>query len=211
MKIEIWSDVMCPFCYIGKRRFESALAKFEHKHEVQIVWKSFQLNPQMKTDPQKNINQYLAEIKGWTLDQAESMNDRVTQMAAAEGLHYDLDKAIVANSFDAHRLIQLAKTHNKGDEAEECLFKAYFSEGKNTADHSTLIQLGAEAGLDKNEVEKMLNENSFTTEVQKDISEARKLGINAVPFFLIDRKYGISGAQQSETFLEALNKSWEEQ
>ena len=132
MKVEIWSDVMCPFCYIGKRRFEAALLKFEHKDEVEIIWKSFQLNPHMKTDPEKNINQYLAEIKGWTLDQAESMNERVTQMAKAEGLHYDFDKAIVANSFDAHRLIQLAKTHNKGDEAEERLFKAYFSEGKNT-------------------------------------------------------------------------------
>ena len=210
MKIEIWSDVMCPFCYIGKRRFESALAKFEHKEQVEIIWKSFQLNPQMVTDPQKNINQYLAEIKGWTLDQAESMNNRVTQMAAAEGLHYDFDKAIVANSFDAHRLIQLAKTHNKGDEAEERLFKAYFSEGKNTADRSTLIQLGTEIGLEKNEVVKMLEGNSFATEVQKDISEARQVGIDGVPFFLIDRTYGISGAQQTEIFLETLNKSWME-
>src|SRR3954466_14673373 len=109
MKVEIWSDIMCPFCYIGKRKFENALAKFEHKEEVEIVWKSFQLNPQMETDPGKNINQYLAEIKGWSIDEAKAMNDRVTDMAKQVGLNYDFDKAIVANSFNAHRLIQLAK------------------------------------------------------------------------------------------------------
>lgn len=206
MKIEIWSDVMCPFCYIGKRRFEKALDKFKYKDEVEIIWKSFQLNPQMKTDPGKSINQYLADIKDWTLEQAESMNERVTQMAKAEGLHYDFDKAIIANSFDAHRLIQFAKSHKKGGEAEERLFKAYFSEGKNTADLSTLTQLGTEIGLNKHELEKMLAGNEFAKEVQNDIREAQQLNINAVPFFVIDRKYGISGAQQTETFLEALNK-----
>lgn len=210
MKVEIWSDVMCPFCYIGKRRFESALDKFKYKDEVKITWKSFQLNPQMKTDPGKSINQYLAEIKDWTLEQAESMNERVTQMAKAEGLYYDFDKAIVANSFDAHRLIQFAKTKNRGDEAEEILFKAYFSEGKNTADFSTLVQLGTEIGLDKDELEKMLAGNEFANEVQNDVREAQELNIYAVPFFVIDRKYGISGAQQTETFLEALNKGKEE-
>jgi predicted DsbA family dithiol-disulfide isomerase len=210
MKIEIWSDVMCPFCYIGKRRFETALDKFKYKDEVEIIWKSFQLNPQMKTDPGKSINQYLADIKDWPLEQAESMNERVTQMAKAEGLHYDFDNAIVANSFDAHRLIQFAKSHRKGAEAEERLFKAYFSEGKNTADLSTLTQLGTEIGLNKYELEKMLAGNEFAKEVQNDIREAQQLNINAVPFFVIDRKYGISGAQQTETFLEALNKSKEE-
>ena len=131
MKVEIWSDIMCPFCYIGKRKFESALAQFEHKDDVDIVWKSFQLNPDMKTEAGKNINQYLAEIKGWSVEQAKEMNDRVTEMAKQVGLEYDLNKAVVANSFNAHRLIQFAKNTGKGDAAEERLFKAYFTEGKN--------------------------------------------------------------------------------
>src|SRR6218665_2873452 len=157
MKVEIWSDVMCPFCYIGKRKFENALAQFEHKENVEIVWKSFQLNPSMKTVPGKSINQYLAEIKGWSVEQAKTMNDRVTGIAKAVGLHYDFDKAVVANSFDAHRLIQFAKTKGKGDAAEEALFKAYFTEGKNTADHAVLLDLAKSIGLAEAETKQVLD------------------------------------------------------
>ncbi|MBS1504268.1 MAG: DsbA family oxidoreductase, partial [Bacteroidetes bacterium] len=149
MKIEIWSDVMCPFCYIGKRRFESAMNDFSHKDQLEVEWKSFQLNPYMKTDPSVNINQYLAEAKGITADHARQLNDYVTGMAAKEGLKYDFDKAIVANSFDAHRLSHLAKRHGLSDEMEEALFKAYFTEGKNTDDKQTLADLGASVGLDR--------------------------------------------------------------
>lgn len=209
MKIEIWSDIMCPFCYIGKRKFEAALGSFENKEQVEIEWKSFQLNPGMKTDLSKNINEYLAEIKGWSLEQAKSMNARVTEMAKQVGLTYDFDKAIVANSFDAHRLIQFAKTKGKGDVAEERLFKAYFTEGKNTADHQTLLLLGVEIGLDASEIKELLNSNTYGAEVNKDVEEAQRLGIRGVPFFVIDRKYGISGAQESETFLQALKKASE--
>src|SRR5687767_963 len=127
MKVEIWSDVMCPFCYIGKRRFEQALEQFSNKRDIEVVWKSFQLNPQLQTQPGKNINQHLSEIKGWSLEQAKQANAHVTAMAAEVGLQYDLDHAIVANSFDAHRLIQLAKAHGKGDAMEEQLFRAYFT------------------------------------------------------------------------------------
>jgi len=208
MKIEIWSDIMCPFCYIGKRKFEAALAKFEHKEEVEIVWKSFQLNPDMKTDPKKNINQYLAEIKGWSLDQAKEMNDRVTGIAKAVGLQYDFDKAIVANSFDAHRLIQFAKSEGKGDAAEERLFKAYFTEGKNISDHSILIHLASEIGLDTTEVKNMLDSTNYANEVNNDIREALEIGVRGVPFFLIDRKYAVSGAQESEIFTQAFIKAW---
>jgi predicted DsbA family dithiol-disulfide isomerase len=210
MKVEIWSDIMCPFCYIGKRKFEAALAQFPHKDQVEIEWKSFQLNPDMKTEEGKNINQYLAEIKGWSAEQAETMNERVTKMAQMVGLNYDFDKAIVANSFDAHRLIQLAKQNKKGDVAEERLFKAYFTEGKNTADHKTLIQLGTDIGLDSEEVKKMLESNAYADEVDKDIQEAYQIGVKGVPFFVVDRKYAVSGAQESEVFLETMNKVWEE-
>jgi predicted DsbA family dithiol-disulfide isomerase len=210
MKIEIWSDVMCPFCYIGKRKFEAALEQFENKANVEVVWKSFQLNPDMKTDPAKNITEYLAEIKGWSIQQAKEMNAHVTNMAKEVGLHYDFDKAIVANSFDAHRLIQLAKKHGKGDEAEEQLFKAYFTEGKNTDDHSTLIEIGIYIGLNEIEVKQVLASDQFADDVRKDIIEAQQIGVRGVPFFVVDRKYGVSGAQPTEVFLETLTKAWAE-
>ena len=155
MKIEIWSDVMCPFCYIGKRKFEQALAQFEHTDEVEVTWKSFQLNPDMQTVSDKNITQYLAEIKGWSFEQDKSMNDHVTALAKEVDLQYNFDKALVANSFDAHSLIQMAKKHGKDNEAEERLFKAYFTEGKNIADYDTLMNIGVELGLDKTAIKKL--------------------------------------------------------
>lgn len=206
MKVEIWSDVMCPFCYIGKRKFEKALSEFEGKEKVEIEWKSFQLNPAMKTDPGKNINQYLSEIKGWSLEQAKEMNARVTAMAKEVGLNYDFDKAIVANSFDAHRLIQFAKRKERGDQMEEALFKAYFIEGKNTADHATLIALAEEAGLDAAETKAILDSGIFADEVEADIELAGQIGVRGVPFFVFDRKYAVSGAQAPEVFLETMKK-----
>ncbi|MEI9808309.1 MAG: DsbA family oxidoreductase [Bacteroidota bacterium] len=210
MKVEIWSDVMCPFCYIGKRRFENALTQFVHKEDVDIVWKSFQLNPDMKTEPGKNITQYLAEIKGWSLEQAKQANDHVTGMARELGLHYDFDKAVVANSFDAHRVVQLAKVHGKGNEMEEQLFKAYFTEGKNIADHSTLIELATAIGLDAEIVKKALESNEYAEAVEQDIYESRQIGVRGVPFFVLNDKYAVSGAQATETFLGALNTAWAE-
>ena len=184
MKVEIWSDIMCPFCYIGKRRFETALQQFPGKEDIEIVWKSFQLNPSIKTEAGKNINEYLVDTKGWTIEYAKQMNAQVTNMAKEVGLHYDFDKAIVANSFDAHRLIQLAKANRKGDEMEECLFKAYFTEGKNTADHATLIQLGTEIGLDPATIKKVLASNGYADKVEQDIYEAQQIGVRGVPYFV---------------------------
>jgi len=209
MKVEIWSDVMCPFCYIGKRRFEMALEQFPHKDDVEIIWKSFQLNPNMETDPRKNINEYLAEHKGISLEQAKMMNDRVTDMAREVGLQYDFDKAIVANSFDAHRLSHFAKQFGKQNEMEERLFKAYFSEGKNTADHETLVQLAADAGLDAVKTRTMLSENDFSDDVEQDIYEAQQVGARGVPFFVFDNSYAVSGAQPAQLFLQVLNKVFE--
>lgn len=208
MKVEIWSDIMCPFCYIGKRKFENALAQFEHKGEVEVVWKSFQLNPDMETNPRKNVIEYLAEIKGWTIAQSEQMHERVTKMASEVGLAYHFEKAVIANSLDAHRLIQFAKTKGKGDEAEERLFKAYFTEGKNTSDQQVLTNLAAEIGLNVSEVKKLYLDTDYTAEVKKDIKEAEQLGVTGVPFFVFDRKHAVSGAQPSEVFLEVLNKAF---
>jgi len=209
MKVEIWSDVMCPFCYIGKRRFEDALQQFAHKDEVEIDWKSFQLNPDMKTDPSVNINQYLADKKGWTLQYAQQMNAYVS-MAADAGLTYNMDKAVVANSFNAHRFTHYAKKHGKGIEAEEQLFKAYFTDGKNVDDADTLAHLGAEIGLTPAEITSMLAGNEYAEDVKHDIAEAGYLGISGVPFFVMNGKYAISGAQAVSVFTETLDKAFSE-
>jgi predicted DsbA family dithiol-disulfide isomerase len=210
MKVEIWSDVMCPFCYIGKRHFEKALEGFPERDKVEIEWKSFQLNPDMKTEPGKNINQYLAEHKGWSMEQARQANQYVTKMAGEAGLEYDMDRAVVANSFDAHRLVQLAKKSGKGDAMEERLFRAYFTEGKNIADHATLLELAADIGLEKEQVEKVLASRAFTEEVEKDIYEAKQINVRGVPYFVFNDRYAVSGAQPSDTFAGALQAAWKE-
>ena len=208
MKIEIWSDVMCPFCYIGKRRFEDALAQFAHKDEVTVEWKSFQLNPDLVTDTTITSAQYLADRKGFSLDHAEELQNHVTEMAAEVGLTYNLEKSVVANSFDAHRFAHLAKQKGLGDEAEEALFKAYFTDSLNISDPNILAELGTSIGLDAQEVHHTLSGNKYVAEVKKDIAEAAQLGINAVPFFVMDRKYGVSGAQAAPVFLQTLENAF---
>jgi len=210
MKVEIWSDVMCPFCYIGKRKFENALEQFENKAGVEIVWKSFQLDPEMKSDPNKNTHQYLAEKKGWTYDYAKQVSEQVTTMAKDVGLTYNFDKSVVANSFNAHRVSHLAKKYNLGDAMEEQLFKAYFTEGDNIDDNETLTKLGTTIGLKTKEIEEVLNSDLYSEEVERDIIEAQQVGVRGVPFFVIDRKFAVSGAQPSDVFLNALNKAWNE-
>lgn len=207
MHIEIWSDVVCPFCYIGKRKFEQALSQFSHSEEVKITWKSFQLNPNTITDPESNIHQYLATHKGISIEEATRMNDYVTGMAKEVGLNYDFDKAIVGNTFNAHRLIHLAKQHNLQGEAKERLLKAYFTEGKNIDDITTLVALGNDIGIPTNETVSMLHSDLYKDEVHNDIKEAQQLRIHGVPFFVFNRKYGVSGAQPVEVFLNTLEKT----
>lgn len=210
MKVEIWSDIMCPFCYIGKRRFEEALGKFSDQKNIAIEWKSFQLDPTIQPAPGKNVYEYLAERKGISYEQSEQMHERVIAMAKDAGLEYNFDKAVIANSYDAHRLIQLAKKNKLGDAAEERLFKAYFTEGKDFGNHDTLAEIGREIGLDENKVRQALATNEFANEVDADIYEAQQIGVRGVPFFVFNRKYAVSGAQASETFVEVLNKSFTE-
>lgn len=211
MKVEIWSDIMCPFCYIGKRHFEEALKQFSEADKVEIEWKSFQLDPNLpKPASDLNVYEYLAQRKGISVAQSKAMHQNVVQMATAAGLNYDFDKTVVANSFDAHRLIQFAKTKNLGDEAEERLFKAYFTEGKNMCDITTLLELAEDIGLDATEAKEVLNTNAYSTEVKKDIEEASQIGVTGVPFFVFNRKYAVSGAQPSASFVNVLNKSFSE-
>ncbi len=207
MQVEIWSDIMCPFCYIGKRKFEAALEKFPNKNEVEIIWKSYQLDPNIKEQPGKDIYSYLAEAKGQSLEWSKKMHANVVNMAKSVGLEYNFDKAVVANSFDAHRVIQLAKKHGLGDTIEERLFKAYFTEGKNFADHETLAAIGEEIGLDRAEILQLLSMNAMADNVHSDVEEGRRLGLQGVPFFVFNRKIGVSGAQDSAVFLQALEEA----
>ena len=210
MKIEIWSDIMCPFCYIGKRKFETALSQFPHANDVEIIWKSFQLAPDMVTDTSKNIHQFLATHKGMPIEQAKDLNNHVTELAKNVGLVYDFDKAIPANSLKAHQFSHLALQFGLQLEAEEALFKAYFTDGKNIDDIDTLVAIGESIGLDQNETRKALETNEFANEVQNDIYEAQQIGVRGVPFFVFDRKMAVSGAQDSSVFLETLEKSFDD-
>jgi predicted DsbA family dithiol-disulfide isomerase len=207
MEIEIWSDIVCPFCYIGKRRFEEALAQFTSNENIKVTWKSYLLNPDQKTDPSLKLDQYLANVKGWQLDYAQQLNRQVTEMAESVGLAYNLDNAVIANSFKAHRLIHLAATTGLADAAEEALFKAYFTQGRNIDDNATLFQLGESIGLDPVSVNRVLQSDDFGDEVKRDILEARQLGVRGVPFFLVNGKYAVSGAQPTEVFLQTLEKA----
>jgi predicted DsbA family dithiol-disulfide isomerase len=208
MKIEIWSDVMCPFCYLGKHKFEAALQQFADKQHIEIEWKAFQLNPELQTNPDISIHQYLADAKGMSLDQARQSGQYLTNAGKAYGLDYHFDDIVVANTFKAQQLIKLAHQQGKGNEMEERLFEAYFSEGKNVDDLPTLLQLAGEAGLHTDGLTDALANNQFTAETQKDIEEARQLNIHGVPFFVFNRKYAINGAQEPSVFLETLIKSF---
>ena len=209
MTVEVWSDVVCPFCYIGKRELETALSRFPQKDSVTVVWKSFELDPYAPTNSQESTYTMLSRKYGMTLDQARERSAGVKERAASIGLTYDFDKTVVSNSFDAHRLLQFAKTQGKGDAMKERLFKAYFTEGKHIADRATLLTLANEVGLVRTEVETVLNGTAFTNEVRADEEEARQLRITGVPFFVLDRRLGVSGAQSSEHFLRALEQAWE--
>ena len=207
LTVEIWSDIACPFCYLGKRRFETALAGFAGRDNVEVVWKSYQLNPYLKTDPSISIFDYLARAKRIDLETARQLNAHVSAMAAPDGIVYDWDSVIVANTFDAQRLIQFAATHGKGAEAEERLFVAYFTEGRNVADRATLVELGRDIGLDARELEQALESGAFREEVTADIEEARQLGISGVPFFVFDRRFAVSGAQPVALFADVLERA----
>jgi predicted DsbA family dithiol-disulfide isomerase len=210
MKVEIWSDIACPFCYIGKRRFEAALGQFEHKQDIEVIYRSFELDPNAQRDLNQDVHDMLASKYGMTRERAKAMNADVTGQAETLGLTYNLDTMILTNTFDAHRLTHFAARYGLMHEMTELLFKAYFTDSKHVGDHETLTALAAEVGLDAAEAAKVLAGDEYTKEVRADQQEAVRLGIRGVPFFVINSKYAISGAQPSEVFLDALHKAWEE-
>ncbi|RYU80266.1 DsbA family oxidoreductase [Hymenobacter persicinus] len=210
MKVEIWSDIMCPFCYIGKRRFEEALAHFPQADQVQVQWRSFELDPNMQTNPNQTIHELLAERKGMSVEQGRQMNTQMAQHATTVGLEFNFDKTIPANTFNAHRLIHLAAAHDRQDAMKERIFRAYFTEGQNIDDPATLRALAAEIGLPAAEVEQLLASDAYAQEVRHDEYQARQIGVRGVPYFVFADKYAVSGAQPSELFQEVLEKVWEE-
>jgi predicted DsbA family dithiol-disulfide isomerase len=209
MKVEIWSDVACPFCYIGKRSFEQALEGFEHRDEVEVEWRSFQLDPTAPEKVEGGLNALIAKKYGRTEDEAREMNARVIEMAAGFGLEYDFDRAQPSNTRDAHRLLHLARAHGLEDEAEERLFRAYFVEGERLGDHATLARLGEEVGLDRAEVERTLAGSDLGEAVDAEVAEAQGLGLSGVPAFVLDRRLLVSGAQPPEAIRGALTQAWE--
>jgi predicted DsbA family dithiol-disulfide isomerase len=210
MKVEIWSDYACPFCYIGKKKFETALERFAHKDQIETEYRSFELNP--SADPNAHISTYsmLASKYGMSIDQAKATTVNVAEQAAAVGLTFNFENMVETNTFDAHRLVLFANGHGKAKEMSERLFKAHFTDNDNVGNCGTLSQLAAEVGLDKDLVAEMLATSSYSDEVRAQEEEGSRLGIRGVPFYVFDRKYAVSGAQSPEVFLDTLNKAWED-
>jgi len=211
MKIEIWSDFACPFCYIGKKRFEEALHTFKHKDKVEVIYKAYQLNPQAPKVMKGTAYESFAKGHGTTVEQAKERFKMFTQNAKSVGLTYNYDIIQMTNTFDAHRLAKWANTKGLEDQLTSRLMKAYFTDGLNLADYETLANLATEVGLSKEEALQILNENSYKDQVTTEQQEARQIGVQGVPFFVLNRKYGISGAQQTEYFKQALEQIWAEE
>ena len=203
---------MCPFCYIGKRNFENGLKQFDGRDDIEVEWKSFQLDPDIPQDATDtpDVYTYLSQRKGISPQQVKGMHAQVEQMAAKAGLEYHLDKTVMANSFKAHRVIQLAKQKGLGDAAEERLFYANFTEGKDFSNPGVLTALGEEIGLAQTDINEALENNTYAKNVQHDIAEAQQLGINSVPFFVFNRKYAVAGAQPPNMFAQVLDKAYGE-
>jgi predicted DsbA family dithiol-disulfide isomerase len=208
VKVEIWSDVVCPWCYIGKRRFESALERFEHRAEVEVVWRSFELDPQSPRQRTGDPIGRLADKYRITREEALAMHARVTGVAAEEGLTYRLDAAVSGNTLDAHRLLHLAAERDRQGALKERLLAAYFTEGEAIGLPEVLARLAAEVGIDAAEARAALDGDAYADQVRADEQEAAALGIQGVPFFVLDRRYGVSGAQPAEVLLQALERAW---
>jgi predicted DsbA family dithiol-disulfide isomerase len=206
MRIEIWSDVVCPWCYLGKHRLEAALAEFPHADEVEVVWRSFQLDPSAPSTPVETVAEHLGRKYGGGADGGRQMIDRVEAVAAEEGMIWRHHESLRVGTVDAHRLL-----HAAGDlrgELKEALLRAYFVEAENVADHETLTRIATEAGLDEVVVKEVLTSDRYADEVEADIRQAVAYGASGVPFYVIDQKYGISGAQPVDTFRQVLDRAW---
>ena len=210
MKITIWSDFVCPFCYIGESHLEEALKKFEHADEVEIEYKSFLLSPESQYTPGKNYYQAFADEKGIPLEQAKVMMSQVLDMAKQSGVSINYDIAKFTNTVNAHHVFQYAKTEGKGNEFFKRFYDAHFNEGEVLSDIETIVRLAEEVGLDREKVRKIVETKDYSNEVTNDLAESRQVGVQGVPFFVFDNKYALSGARPVEYFTQVLEKVWEE-
>lgn len=210
MRVEIWSDFVCPFCYIGKRRLENALQTFPHRDQITVTYRSFELDPNAEKSPGQSKAELLASKYNVSLEQAEGMCENMRQQAENENLIFDFKNMKPTNSFDAHRLLQYAAKQDLMEKMTERLFYAYFTETKDISDHETLCKLAEEVGLNTTEVRSMLQSDEYAKEVRYDESLGSQMGIQGVPFYVFNEKYAVSGAQPVEMFQQALNKAWEE-
>jgi predicted DsbA family dithiol-disulfide isomerase len=210
MKVEIWSDIVCPWCYIGKRRFEAAMARFAHRGDVEVIWRAFELDPTAAAAPEGDLAERLASKYGTTIERARAMQANMTQVAAQDGLDFRFDIARSGNTFDAHRLLHLAAEHGVQDDLKERYFKAYLTDGQPIGDRETLVRVAAEAGLDAATAREVVESDAYARDVRAEERRASALGITGVPFFVIDEKYGLSGAQPADVLLDALEQAWEE-
>ena len=211
MKVQIWSDVMCPFCYIGKKNFEKALAQLPFADAIEVEWKSFQLDPTLQeTSGTLTTKQYLMNKRGLSEAQLDQMMGGMLQMGKQAGIDFEKGNPIVANTMKAHQLLHVAKKHNVQNEMEELLFQSHFINSENVADETVLIALGNQLGIDSEEIRKAFSDEVIAYEVQQDILEARSIGVSGVPFFVLNNKYAVSGAQPSEVFVDALTQSYNE-
>ena len=208
MQIDVWLDIRCPNCYIGKTKFLIAFDKFEHKAETSVNWRSFELSPGLVAQSGQSVYEYLAELKGRSMDWSKQMHQQVADAAAELGLIYNFDKTVIANSFDAHRLLQFSKTKGLQNTVLEALYQAYFTEGQNVADHAALQKIGEMSGLPADEVREVLASNAYAKEVRADESRAESVNITGVPFFLLNKVKGVSGGQSVESFLQNLHEGW---
>jgi predicted DsbA family dithiol-disulfide isomerase len=208
MDVEIWSDIACPWCYVGKRRFEAALAEFEHRDDVRLVWRSFELDPEAPRERQGDRAARLAEKYGMTLEQARDAERNLTEVAAGDGLDFRFDIARSGATFDAHRIVHLAEAHELQDVMKERLLRAYFTEGELVGDHDTLVRLACEVGLPEAEVRETLAGDRYAAQVRDDEVTAGRFGITAVPTFVVDRAIGASGAQPPAALLGLLRQGW---
>jgi predicted DsbA family dithiol-disulfide isomerase len=211
MNVHIWSDIVCPWCYLGKRRFEHALALFDHRDEVHVTHRSFQLDPSRPRHETTNRRAMLKAKYQLTDDKVLEMDARMERLAEIEGLEYHLtDSGLTGNTLDAHQLLQLAKERGVQDAVIERLYRAYFTQQRSVFEPDSLVALAGEAGLDAAEARDVLKRDAYVTAVEADVSEARSLGVSGVPFFVIDGRYGVSGAQATEVFEQALARAWDE-
>ena len=209
MKIDIWSDIVCPFCYLGKRRLEGALAQFEHADEVEVQWHSFELDRGASPVADVPLVDLVAAKYGTTREQAVAQHRSMAAAAAELGLTFNWEQARYGNTFDAHRVVHLAAEQGLADAAHERLMRAYFTDGLAVGDREVLVRLAGEIGLDEGVVRDMLESDDYGNHVRSDEATAKMLGIESVPFFVLDRKYGVSGAQPVEVFTPALETAWE--